>query len=94
MNVVDFSNNRVHQGVSALRVVSSIGQDGSSGELIIVNTLDIPRELELADPSFNSPNIIDTIIGSKIFFELICAYRLKPTSYGPTFQNTLFGFIV
>lgn len=54
----------------------------------------IPEGIELADPSFNVSQKIDMIIGSEIFFELICTGQVRPTVHGPTFQKTLFGWIV
>lgn len=53
--------------------------------LINASDINIPEGIEFADSSFNLPNKIDMIIGSEIFFELICAEQLKPTFYGPTF---------
>lgn len=56
--------------------------------------VNIPEGIELADPSFNLPQIINMIIGSEVFFELICAGQVRHTLRGPTFQKTLFGWIV
>lgn len=62
--------------------------------LINVSDINILMSIELADPTFNSPNKIDMIVDSEIFFELICANELKLMSYGPTFQKTLFDYVV
>lgn len=61
---------------------------------ISASDINIPKGIDLADPSFNTSNKIDMIIGSEIFFELICADQIKLAYYGPTFQNTLFGWVV
>ncbi|XP_050547333.1 uncharacterized protein LOC126909017 [Daktulosphaira vitifoliae] len=59
--------------------------------------LNTPKETILADPSFNSPNCIDLILGAEIFFDLIkhgWVIHGKPMDIGPVLQNTHLGWVI
>ena len=56
--------------------------------------LNIPPELQLADPSFNIPSDIDMLLGCEIFYELMCLGQIKLGKNMPILQKTLLGWVV
>ena len=54
----------------------------------------MPKEVRLADPSFNVPADIDLLIGAELCWRILCVGQNKPTEYQPTLRKTLFGWIV
>ncbi|XP_050063272.1 uncharacterized protein LOC114130946 [Aphis gossypii] len=54
----------------------------------------IPRNIKLADPWFNTPRKIDLLIGAGYFYELLRTGQLRPSSGGPIYQETCFGWVV
>ena len=64
------------------------------GRKIDVSDLNIPNNLDLADPLFFRPQKIDLLLGAGIFFELFCNGQIKLANSGPVIQKTLFGWIV
>ena len=58
------------------------------------SSLDIPPNLQLADPQFSQPGDIDLLIGAELFFDLLCEGRFKICDSTPTLQNTVFGWII
>lgn len=61
---------------------------------IDVNSFQIPCNLKLADPTFHVPGPIDLIIGSEIFWKLLCIGQIQVGKSKPTFQKTKLGWIV
>lgn len=59
-----------------------------------VNSFQIPCNLKLADPAFHVPGAIDLIIGSEIFWKLLCIGQIQMGKAKPTFQKTKLGWIV
>lgn len=57
-------------------------------------SLDIPNHLKLADPNFNTSREIDLLLGSSIFWSLICVGQIKLGPYLPILQKTHLGWIV
>ncbi|XP_051166617.1 uncharacterized protein LOC127284933 [Leptopilina boulardi] len=57
--------------------------------------LEIPKNIQLADPDFYQPGKIDLLIGVKVFFKLMCLGQI-PIKEQPNavFQKTHFGWIV
>lgn len=53
----------------------------------------IPENLTLADPQFYKPKRIDILIGADVFFDLLQAGKVRHNDYGPTLQNTVFGWV-
>lgn len=54
----------------------------------------IPRRIKLADINFNKPGKVDMLLGSNIFWDLLCPEKLKLRKDQPFFQKTLLGWIV
>ncbi|XP_012214797.2 uncharacterized protein [Linepithema humile] len=61
-----------------------------------VNTCNwnIPEDIELADPEFNLPAQIDILIGSNVFWKIICPQQKILSESLPRLQETLLGWIV
>ncbi|KAJ8947301.1 hypothetical protein NQ317_003027, partial [Molorchus minor] len=59
-----------------------------------INTLQIPEEIELADPSFNESNKVDLLIGAELFWRLIRVGQITLGKHKPILQNTVLGWVV
>ncbi|EZA51138.1 hypothetical protein X777_10430 [Ooceraea biroi] len=49
--------------------------------------LDLPRNIELADPNFHISSKVDVLIGAELFWNLICIGQIKASSKHPTLQK-------
>jgi len=58
------------------------------------HNIHIPPNLRLADPSFSVPGNVDLLLGTEVFWEILCVGQIKATSWHPVLQKTLFGWIV
>ncbi|XP_065075285.1 uncharacterized protein LOC135699031 [Ochlerotatus camptorhynchus] len=59
------------------------------------STWDMPSSIQLADPSFDSTNPIDIIIGAEIFFDLFKVPGRIPVGDNlPVLVNSVFGWVV
>jgi len=58
------------------------------------SNIKIPEDITLADPSFDTPQRIDMLLGAEIFFDLMSTGQLRPILHGPIFKNTTLGWIV
>jgi hypothetical protein len=59
-----------------------------------LSTWNIPKDLILADETFNVPGKIDLLIGADIFYEIIRSdNRTRPGNY-PVLQETALGWII
>lgn len=47
----------------------------------------IPKDLNLADPGFNLPRTIDILVGSNVFWKLICAGQRELNTASPRLQE-------
>jgi hypothetical protein len=56
--------------------------------------LKIPENIQLADPLFNQKSEIDLLLGSDIFWNLLCIGQIKLGKNKPTLQKTKFGWII
>ncbi|XP_055524492.1 uncharacterized protein LOC129718097 [Wyeomyia smithii] len=56
--------------------------------------MELPNDINLADPKFYEPGSIDIIIGAGLFYDILSADKINLGSDGPSVQNTLFGWIV
>lgn len=56
--------------------------------------LNIPTNVCLADPNFHTPNSIDLIIGSDVFWDLLLLQRIKLGDGKPMLFETKLGWIV
>ncbi|XP_062703824.1 uncharacterized protein LOC134286256 [Aedes albopictus] len=54
----------------------------------------VPEDIVLADPGFHEPGPVDLIIGAEFYFDLLKEGRKKMSDDGPTFQETVFGWVV
>lgn len=63
-------------------------------EKISTSNWDIPQHIHFADPSYSRPGKIDILLGAEIFYDILCTGQHKPIKNGPTFQETVFGWIV
>lgn len=58
------------------------------------NQLQIPSHLNLADPSFNKSSPIDMLLGSQVFWEIICVGQVQLGAGLPILHKTLMGWII
>lgn len=54
----------------------------------------IPRDVALADETFNEPNRIDLLIGAEVFFELLQSGKLMMSAELPILQESVLGWLV
>lgn len=59
-----------------------------------LNTLEIPKGIHLADPEFNKSSEIDILLGSEIFWDLLCVGQIKGQKGQPHWQKTQLGWVV
>ncbi|XP_066153054.1 uncharacterized protein [Euwallacea fornicatus] len=64
------------------------------GAPVDVSRLNIPSNITLADPEFSKPGPIDLLIGSELFYRLLCVGQISLVLHNPTLQKTRFGWIV
>ncbi|XP_055589848.1 uncharacterized protein LOC129742029 [Uranotaenia lowii] len=66
--------------------------------VVDTSQLQIPPELNLADPSFALPHRIDMVIGAQLFFSLLCDGQRYISNHSeglrPILQNTVLGWVV
>lgn len=63
-------------------------------QYVDVSTWNIPKNVELADPRFNTPARVDMLLGAEIFLELLCVGQIKLLNGVPRLQKTVFGWVV
>lgn len=56
--------------------------------------LSIPKNIQLADPSFFKSNDIDILIGAGIFWDLLCIGQISLGKNQPTIQKTKLGWVI
>lgn len=61
---------------------------------ISTQLLNIPKNINLADPTFNKSGKIGVSIGASIFWELTCVGQIKLGNGMPFLQKSLLGWIV
>ncbi|XP_040164679.1 uncharacterized protein LOC120901040 [Anopheles arabiensis] len=54
----------------------------------------IPRQVQLADPSFHSPGPIDLIIGAELYYDVVKEGLIKLAHERVTLHNTAFGWVI
>ncbi|XP_011858761.1 PREDICTED: uncharacterized protein LOC105556289 [Vollenhovia emeryi] len=59
-----------------------------------VDSLQIPLNIKLADPTFHMPGRIDLLLGAEIFWRLLCVGQVRICKTQPTFQKTTLGWII
>jgi hypothetical protein len=63
-------------------------------EAFEVDSLMIPDNLILADPSFNVPNRIDVLIGIDVYTNILENNRISLLNGSPVMQETLFSWVI
>lgn len=58
------------------------------------HSLQIPPNVQLADPSFNKPNKIDILIGADLFWNILCNGQINLGCNKPLMKKTQFGWVV
>nr|CAI5835987.1 unnamed protein product [Callosobruchus analis] len=56
--------------------------------------LNVPKNIPLADPTFDCPGKIDMLIGVEIFYELLCIGQIRLGRGMPVLQKTVLGWLV
>ncbi|XP_072377951.1 uncharacterized protein [Diabrotica undecimpunctata] len=59
-----------------------------------ISTISIPQNIELSDPTFNTPQKVDMIIGASLFWELLLDSNIKLGKHAPVLQNTKLGWVI
>ncbi|XP_050301535.1 uncharacterized protein LOC126739769 [Anthonomus grandis grandis] len=59
-----------------------------------VSSLDIPKNITLADPSYHRPGKVDLLIGNELFYQLLCIGQVNLGSNKPILQKTRFGWVI
>lgn len=63
-------------------------------EYVNASPWQLPTNLQLADPTFNTPGNIDVLIGSGIYLNLLCVGQVRLGTKMPTLQKTQFGWVL
>ncbi|XP_045446878.1 uncharacterized protein LOC123655084 [Melitaea cinxia] len=66
----------------------------TKNEVFNVGTLNIPSGIQLADPEYFSPSSYDILLGADIFWDLLCANKIRLGKNCPVLQETKFGYII
>ena len=69
--------------------------DNLPSRFIDTSQWELVKELELADPDFNTPSSIDLLIGASHYEDIMIGNnRLKEPNCGITYRLTMFGWVV
>lgn len=74
-------------------VLSTITERLSQGR-IDVSKVVLPKDVCLADPSFDKPAAIDLLIGSGLYWKILCGAPKTHIEDQPALQNTKLGWII
>lgn len=61
---------------------------------IDIRHLNIPKNIQLADPSFNQPSKIDILIGADLFWDLLNSEQMSLGPNNPKLQYSQFGWLI
>ncbi|KAJ0177477.1 hypothetical protein K1T71_007486 [Dendrolimus kikuchii] len=61
---------------------------------VVLNELNIPTDLPLADPNFHMPAAIDLILGADVFWDILGSQRLNLGTRKPALTETRLGWLV
>lgn len=56
--------------------------------------LNIPLNLQLADPEFNISSEVDVLLGAGVFWSVLCGGQDRRSLGAPVMQNTLLGWVI
>lgn len=59
----------------------------------MTTTCNVPDNIKLADPHFSTPQKIDILLGATHFYQFLCDGQIRPSTTGPLFQETVFGWV-
>lgn len=59
-----------------------------------ITQFDIPKNINMADPTFYKPDKIDMLIGADLFWNLICTGQIRVGVNKPVLQKTKLGWII
>ena len=59
-----------------------------------INTIHLPNNLDLADPTFNVSSPVDILIGAELFLNLLTSGNIKLGKNQPVLQNSVLGWII
>ncbi|XP_049865132.1 uncharacterized protein LOC126366187 [Pectinophora gossypiella] len=59
-----------------------------------ISSLNLPDDLQYADPNFNIPSNIDLLLGAEVFFDILCPQKISLGRNMPTLQSTKLGWVV
>lgn len=59
-----------------------------------LDNLNIPVNIQLADPNFNKSGNIDLLLGASLFWQLLCVGQISLGEGKPILQKTIFGWVV
>jgi len=54
----------------------------------------IPANIKLADPNFNVPACIDMLIGTELFWRIICSGQIRQSKNQSVLKKTHFGWVI
>lgn len=66
----------------------------SSYDAFKQTSMNIPKNIILADPQFNVPSTVQLLLGADVFWRVLCIGQIKSSVNNPTIQKTLFGWIL
>jgi len=58
------------------------------------SAVNVPRNIQLANPNFNISSKVDLLIGAEVFWSLVCVGQIKASDKHPTLQKTRLGWIL
>ncbi|XP_018369742.1 PREDICTED: uncharacterized protein LOC108765485 [Trachymyrmex cornetzi] len=61
---------------------------------INVNSISLPQHIELADPSFHTPQAVDILLGATVFWDILETDRIQLGAKQPVLQSTKLGWLL
>ncbi|KAG5897273.1 hypothetical protein JTB14_011439 [Gonioctena quinquepunctata] len=59
-----------------------------------ISTMNLPKNIILADSTFNESKPIDILLGARVFFDILCVGQIKTNASNPIIQKTKLGWVV
>ncbi|KAG5870393.1 hypothetical protein JTB14_020147 [Gonioctena quinquepunctata] len=59
-----------------------------------ITTIHLPKNIILADSTFNESKPIDILLGARVFFDILCVGQMKTNASNPIIQKTKLGWVV
>ncbi|KAG5897723.1 hypothetical protein JTB14_007561 [Gonioctena quinquepunctata] len=59
-----------------------------------ISTINLPKNINLADSTFNASKPIDILLGARVFFDILCVGQIKTNASNPIIQKTKLGWVV